>query len=324
MPGFGITPIYPTIPNDPPEFAEFIQFQSEDVDLSGPTVQIVNFLSPLKATRGVGENAHIITVSRTIPRNEVSLTGVQARCDVGSVGVILPIPILLLMHFDGNTFGWIDELGRTVTTHGAINPYVPTGGNPASKFGAAAGGFPGAGFSNYLTAPSTSLLNLGTDPWVVDFWVPVVPATAHPNYAFSMSKDGSSIYPLIGLHAESDAGPWGFTASFSSASQGNSFTAIITQSIPNPGSGPFVFVRFGRIDATTVGISVNGAAPTTATIPSSASFTPPGTSTVYVGWTVNGDTSDNTWAGAIDELCIRGEAMNSTSFTPPTAAWVYP
>jgi hypothetical protein len=86
MLGFGITPIYPTIPNDPPEFAEFIQFQSEDVDLSGPTVQIVNFLSPIKATRGVGENAHVITVTGPLSL-VISLTGAGAEGDVGSVAV---------------------------------------------------------------------------------------------------------------------------------------------------------------------------------------------------------------------------------------------
>jgi hypothetical protein len=84
MLGFGITPIYPTIPSDPPEFAEFIQFQSGGEDLSGPTVQIVNFLSPIKATRGVGENAHVITVAGPVSL-VVSLTGVGAEGDVGSV-----------------------------------------------------------------------------------------------------------------------------------------------------------------------------------------------------------------------------------------------
>ena len=79
---FGVTPISPTIPSDPPEFSEFIQFESEGEPLGGPTVQIVNFLSPLKATRGAGENAHIITV-RQAPGVFVSLTGVGAETDTG-------------------------------------------------------------------------------------------------------------------------------------------------------------------------------------------------------------------------------------------------
>ena len=81
---FGVTPVGPTIPRTPPEFSEFIQFQSEGEDLSGPTVQVVNILSPLRATRGVGENAHVVTISRPdIPFITISLTGVQAQGETG-------------------------------------------------------------------------------------------------------------------------------------------------------------------------------------------------------------------------------------------------
>ncbi len=133
---FGVTPVGPTIPRTPPEFSEFIQFQSDGDPLSGPTVQVVNILSPLTATRGVGENAHVVTISRPdIPFIFVSLTGVQAA---GEVGDVESDPPLFYVPFTGDVADDVTAnpapatVGATAVISGnaflSINPVSTTSG----------------------------------------------------------------------------------------------------------------------------------------------------------------------------------------------------
>lgn len=60
--GFGITPASGFPPVTPDEFPNFIQFQSDGTNLGSNDADTVNFRRNLSATRGVGENANVITV----------------------------------------------------------------------------------------------------------------------------------------------------------------------------------------------------------------------------------------------------------------------
>ena len=63
---FGVTPVVPE-PVVPAAEPTFVQWQSQGVNLGVPDIQIVNFVSPLKATRGVGENRNVLTVTGPLP-----------------------------------------------------------------------------------------------------------------------------------------------------------------------------------------------------------------------------------------------------------------
>ena len=59
---FGVSPVYPGATDN--GFPTFIQFQQDGVNLGGPDVDTVNFISPLIAVRGTsGTDENTITVT---------------------------------------------------------------------------------------------------------------------------------------------------------------------------------------------------------------------------------------------------------------------
>lgn len=61
---FGFNPAGNGFPSQAPEgFPNYIQFQADGVDLGLPDVDTVDFVYPLVATRGAGENANVVTVT---------------------------------------------------------------------------------------------------------------------------------------------------------------------------------------------------------------------------------------------------------------------
>lgn len=66
MSAFSISPITNIPPPAAQEFPDFIQFQEDGVNLGGPDADTLNFVG-LKATRGVGENSNVVTVTGGAP-----------------------------------------------------------------------------------------------------------------------------------------------------------------------------------------------------------------------------------------------------------------
>lgn len=61
---FGFNPAGNGFPSQAPEgFPNFIQFQADGVNLGDPDVDTVDFVYPLIATRGAGENSNVVTVT---------------------------------------------------------------------------------------------------------------------------------------------------------------------------------------------------------------------------------------------------------------------
>lgn len=94
MATFGITPVtgYPIPPSD--EFPQFIQMQSDGVDLGGPDVDTLNFTTNLTATRGTGENASTVTIT-------ASGGGGGSSLQFQSEGVDLGLPDATTVNFTG-------------------------------------------------------------------------------------------------------------------------------------------------------------------------------------------------------------------------------
>jgi hypothetical protein len=71
---FEITPVTPTavVPSAEPAF---LQFQQQGAALGAPNVRVVNFISPLVATRGVGEHENVLTVTGPAPATCTLQTG---------------------------------------------------------------------------------------------------------------------------------------------------------------------------------------------------------------------------------------------------------
>jgi hypothetical protein len=63
MPTFSIAPVGPFPPATDEGFPQFIQFQGDGVNLGGPDADTVNFTDGISATRGVGENANVVTAT---------------------------------------------------------------------------------------------------------------------------------------------------------------------------------------------------------------------------------------------------------------------
>lgn len=63
MSTFSISPVGGFPPAEPTDFPEFIQFQAEGENLGGPDADTVNFTGGAVATRGVGEDAGVVTVN---------------------------------------------------------------------------------------------------------------------------------------------------------------------------------------------------------------------------------------------------------------------
>lgn len=60
---FGLTPVTGFPPVTPDEFPNFIQFRADGTNLGGPDADVVDFVYPLVATRGTGENENVVTVT---------------------------------------------------------------------------------------------------------------------------------------------------------------------------------------------------------------------------------------------------------------------
>ena len=65
MPAFSITPLTDIPPPAAQEFPNFLQFQEDGTDLGLSDADTLNFSTGLTATRGVGENANVVTVVAT-------------------------------------------------------------------------------------------------------------------------------------------------------------------------------------------------------------------------------------------------------------------
>lgn len=63
MPSFGITPVSGFPLPESAAFPEFIQFQSEGVNLGDNAADTVDFTGTVRATRGTGENSSKVTVA---------------------------------------------------------------------------------------------------------------------------------------------------------------------------------------------------------------------------------------------------------------------
>ena len=61
--GFAMTPASGYPPPTPDEFPNFIQFRADGENLGGPDADVVDFVYPLVATRGTGENENVVTVT---------------------------------------------------------------------------------------------------------------------------------------------------------------------------------------------------------------------------------------------------------------------
>lgn len=63
MTGFSVSPVgvFPAVADD--GFPEFIQWLLNGTPLGGPDAQVINLTTNLTATRGVGENANVITIA---------------------------------------------------------------------------------------------------------------------------------------------------------------------------------------------------------------------------------------------------------------------
>lgn len=63
MPAFSVTPLTDVPPPQAADFPDFIQFQSAGTDLGLADADTLNFSTGLTATRGVGENVNVVTVT---------------------------------------------------------------------------------------------------------------------------------------------------------------------------------------------------------------------------------------------------------------------
>lgn len=62
---FSVSPAGPFTPQTDNGFPRFIQFQQDGVNLGGPDIDTVNFISPLiaiRSTSGLDENTVLVTI----------------------------------------------------------------------------------------------------------------------------------------------------------------------------------------------------------------------------------------------------------------------
>ena len=60
---FGITPATGFPPQASDEFPNYLQWQVDGTNLGGPTIDTVDLVGDLSATRGTGENANKLTIA---------------------------------------------------------------------------------------------------------------------------------------------------------------------------------------------------------------------------------------------------------------------
>lgn len=109
MSGFGITPTGSGVPATDQGFPNFIQWQSNGMNLGGPDADTVNIGAGITVTRGVGEQENVITLTAEAPpelvwrhidgdgvvefgdvANGISMDGDSASALVIPPGLILP------------------------------------------------------------------------------------------------------------------------------------------------------------------------------------------------------------------------------------------
>lgn len=105
MTGFSVTPVGPFPQATDQGFPEFIQFQSEGVDLGGPDADTVDFGAGLAATRGVGESENVVSVEPSIRFRDIygddmvlpsdANNGISIQASSGLVAIALEVGALL-------------------------------------------------------------------------------------------------------------------------------------------------------------------------------------------------------------------------------------
>ncbi|MGE4074967.1 MAG: hypothetical protein AB7F22_05410 [Reyranella sp.] len=106
---FGFNPAGNGFPSQAPEgFPNYIQFQADGTDLGNPNADTVDFVYPLIATRGAGENANKITV--TTAENPSAATPVAGADDP----LVLSLTGNVSAAFNSSQFSdWTGVVSRT-------------------------------------------------------------------------------------------------------------------------------------------------------------------------------------------------------------------
>ncbi len=91
--GFAMTPASGYPPPTPDEFPNYIQFQSDGTNLGLPDADVVDFVYPLVATRGTGENENVVTVTTVDspsapPAGSLSIFGFKAIGSGSGTGIL--------------------------------------------------------------------------------------------------------------------------------------------------------------------------------------------------------------------------------------------
>lgn len=197
-----------------------------------------------------------------------------------------------MLHFDGadasTTF--TDESGLTWTASG--NTQIDTA---QSVFGGASLLLDGAG--DYLTAPSSANLNVGTGSFTIDFRIR---PNGTPNLWTLFKKPTTALTSNgIGTDATAHINWW------------KDGTNAILTSTTALASGNWYHIAFVR-DGTSFKLYVNGS--NQATVVNSDSFD-------FSGFAIGKGYYDNQWNGWVDEFRISNVARWTSDFTPPAAAY---
>lgn len=89
MPTFAIAPVSVS-QAESGDFPDYLQFQKDGVDLGGPTVDTVNIANGITATRGVGEDANVLTLSVDGVGGSIAVYdgGVLVADDVSALNIV--------------------------------------------------------------------------------------------------------------------------------------------------------------------------------------------------------------------------------------------
>ena len=207
-----------------------------------------------------------------------------------------PTPPVVLLHFDGinasTTF--TDESGKVWTANGGVKLTTT-----APKFGSANGLFV-TGNSGYISTPTHSGFELGAENFTIDFWL----KWSSTQYAFLFANNDIWIHKNWG-----NIEFWWWNGSSMSS---RNFVSSISQNTWTH----IAIIRYGDY----VKVYINGSTVDTGVFLGS-SFTfrnLPATS--YIGGFP--EQSGHYLTGYIDEFrFLKGTAMWTTNFTPPTAAY---
>lgn len=118
MPTFAIAPISVS-QAESGDFPDYLQFQQNGVDLGGPTVDTINITTGLTATRGVGEDANVLTLVAESAGSGASTLVVQlSPLSNGILGTYTYAPFTdwdgVVLKDPGVDLSW-DQAGQQVT-----------------------------------------------------------------------------------------------------------------------------------------------------------------------------------------------------------------